>query len=114
MHYLYTPITINNNPFLVRITVEEYGIDNAKRGYNVLRIKMSNLQSSQFTKLLRPLASSIPNNTDTGGSSDWTKMSIANLYSLVNALVEYRGSSLSSPCLFFCFRILKDDKRRRT
>lgn len=32
MHYLYAPITVNNAPFLVRLVVEEYDIDNKKEG----------------------------------------------------------------------------------
>ena len=75
MHYFYAPITINEAPFLVRLVIEEYGIDTQKRGYNVKRIKMSTLQTSQFSKLTRKSRKI--------GSSAVDGLSIANLYSLV-------------------------------
>ena len=75
MHYLYSPITINNAPFLAKLTVEEYGVDNKKRGYNVLRIKMSSLQTSQFSDLIRKSRQI--------GSSVMDGISVADLYSLV-------------------------------
>lgn len=75
MHYLYTPITVNNAPFLVKLTVEEYGTENNKRGYNVLRIKMSSLQASQFSKMIRK--------SRKVGSSVMDAISVADLYSFV-------------------------------
>ena len=75
MHYLYTPITINENSFLVKVVIEEYGTENKKRGYNAQRINMSALQAAQFSKLIRK--------SRKAGSSETDGISVANLYSLV-------------------------------
>ncbi len=62
MHYLYCVVEYNGNPFLAKITVEEYGNDNKHRAYNVDRIKMSSLSRKEYDIIKSNSAFSASNN----------------------------------------------------
>ena len=51
MHKLYCPCTIENEPHIAKITVEEYGVDNTtkKRLYNIREIEIKTAEDIGFT-----------------------------------------------------------------
>ncbi len=52
MHYFYSIVEYNGNPFLAKIDVEEYGTHGtSRRAYNLARIKMSSLSRKTFNEL---------------------------------------------------------------
>ncbi len=75
MHYLYSVIEYNGNPFLAKIAVEEYNIDSEKRAYNVERIKMSALSRLQYDAMKASHRNSLASNAD--------GISVADLFELV-------------------------------
>ena len=75
MHYLYAPIEYQGAPFLAKITVEEYDVDNKKRAYNAQRIKLSALSRAQYSQLKAAYRGKYASNADA--------ISIADLIELV-------------------------------
>lgn len=50
MHYFYSIVEFNGNPFLAKIAVEEYN-NGARRAYNLQRIKMSALSRAEYNQI---------------------------------------------------------------
>ena len=75
MHYMYSLVEYNGNPFLAKIAVEEYGNDSNHRAYNVERIKMSALSRAQYSQMKSAYRGKFASNAD--------GISIADLFSLV-------------------------------
>lgn len=75
MHYMYSLVEYNGNPFLAKITVEEYGNETRHRAYNVERIKMSALSRAQYSQMKSAYRGNFASNADA--------ISISNLFSLV-------------------------------
>lgn len=75
MHYMYSLVEYNGNPFLAKITVEEYGNETNRRAYNVERIKMSALSRREYDEMKKHNPFKRKQNADA--------ISIANLFSLV-------------------------------
>ena len=75
MHYLYAPIEYQGAPFLAKITIEEYDVDNKKRAYNAQRIKLSTLSRAQYSQLKAAYRGNYASSVDA--------ISIADLVSLV-------------------------------
>lgn len=75
MHYLYSLVEFNGNPFLAKITVEEYDVDGKHRAYNVQRIKMSTLSRAQYSQMKSAYRGKFASNVDA--------ISIADLFKLV-------------------------------
>ena len=75
MHYLYSIVEYNGNPFLAKITVEEYGNEGSRRAYNVARIKMSSFSRAQYSQMKSAYRGSFASNDDA--------LSVADLVSLV-------------------------------
>ena len=75
MHYMYSLVEYNGNPFLAKIAVEEYGNENQHRAYNVERIKMSALSRAQYNQMKSAYRENSASNADA--------ISISDLFSLV-------------------------------
>ena len=75
MHYLYSVVEFNGNPFLAKITVEEYDVDGKHRAYNMQRIKMSALSRAQYSQMKSAYRGKFASNADA--------ISIADLFKLV-------------------------------
>ena len=75
MHYMYSLVEYNGNPFLAKIAVEEYGNDSNHRAYNVERIKMSALSRAQYLQIKSAYRENFASNADT--------LSVSDLFSLV-------------------------------
>lgn len=75
MHYLYSLIEYNGNPFLAKITVEEYGNETKRRAYNVERIKMSALSRAQYSQIKSVYRGSFASSADS--------VSVAELFDFV-------------------------------
>ncbi len=75
MHYFYSVVEYNGNPFLAKIAVEEYNIDSEKRAYNVERIKMSALSRTQYSTMKASYRGNLVSNAD--------GISVADLFELV-------------------------------
>lgn len=71
---MYSLVEYNGNPFLAKITVEEYG-NGSKRAYNVERIKMSASSRAQYFQIKSAYRGNFASNAD--------KISVADLHSLV-------------------------------
>ncbi len=80
-----TEVEYNGNPFLAKITVEEYGNETRHRAYNVERIKMSALSRAQYSQMKSAYRVHFASNADA--------ISIANLFSLVK---QYEKNTIRS------------------
>ena len=65
MHYLYAPVSINGAPFIAKLSVEEYGLEQSKRAYNLQRITMSAFSRAQYSEMIRNIRGKNAYKTDT-------------------------------------------------
>lgn len=87
MHYMYSLVEYNGNPFLAKIAVEEYGNEARHRAYNVERIKMSALSRAQYSQMKSAYRVHFASNADA--------ISIFDLFSLVK---QYDKKIQSEAC----------------
>ena len=80
MHYLFTPVTINGAPFIAKLEIEEYGVENSRRAYNLQRIEMSEVSRAQFSQILEENRGKYAYTSDA--------LSVAQLYEFVKSKDE--------------------------
>lgn len=75
MHYLYAPISVNDAPFIAKLSIEEYDLTGKNRAYNLQRIKLSEVSRAQYSQLIEENRGKFAYTSDA--------LSVAQLFNLV-------------------------------